>query len=256
LTDTITEITGDIEICEICGKKERVESLMNLDGKRMCGACIKNLVENKERQKIVAVQPAEEKNLNQEQPMKTHHLGCLIICAIIVLAIGGCMASNSIEESQKKEEKYNEAIESLRKHDYQKATLMLLGETYKESKLLYEFAEAEQKKETDPKMTQYYLKSIPDTYKGEFSDEIKTLRESTKGKAEEQIKKEQKIEKEQKKEHESKVYIGDSQYKVLDLWGNPQRKNRTVVGNVVHEQWIYGNTYIYIENGVVTAFQD
>lgn len=58
------------------------------------------------------------------------------------------------------------------------------------------------------------------------------------------------------KERESKIYIGDNKEKVLRLFGKPQRINRTVTTNIVHEQWIYGNTYLYLENDKVTSWQE
>ncbi|WP_295937945.1 hypothetical protein [uncultured Alistipes sp.] len=40
-------------------------------------------------------------------------------------------------------------------------------------------------------------------------------------------------------------------------WGEPYRKNRTIVANVTHEQWVYGwHHYLYFENGALTAIQD
>jgi hypothetical protein len=41
-----------------------------------------------------------------------------------------------------------------------------------------------------------------------------------------------------------------------DSWGKPEAINRTVVSGLVHEQWVFGSTYLYFENGILTAFQD
>ena len=38
--------------------------------------------------------------------------------------------------------------------------------------------------------------------------------------------------------------------------GKPERVNRTVTGNSVHEQWVYGSVYVYLRDGVVISFQD
>lgn len=53
------------------------------------------------------------------------------------------------------------------------------------------------------------------------------------------------------------LIIGDSSSKVLQYYGKPEKVNRTVTQYSVSEQWVYGNgIYIYIENGLVVAWQD
>lgn len=39
-------------------------------------------------------------------------------------------------------------------------------------------------------------------------------------------------------------------------WGAPNDINRTVGAWGVHEQWVYGRTYLYFKNGILTSFQD
>jgi len=39
-------------------------------------------------------------------------------------------------------------------------------------------------------------------------------------------------------------------------WGEPEDINRTVGSFGVHEQWIYGDTYVYFEDGILTSWQD
>jgi hypothetical protein len=39
-------------------------------------------------------------------------------------------------------------------------------------------------------------------------------------------------------------------------WGEPKNINRTVSTSGVHEQWVYGNTYVYFEDGVLTSWQE
>ena len=43
---------------------------------------------------------------------------------------------------------------------------------------------------------------------------------------------------------------------VLRAWGKPNDINRTVGDYGTSEQWVYGNEYIYFDNGTVTAWQD
>ncbi len=51
------------------------------------------------------------------------------------------------------------------------------------------------------------------------------------------------------------LWIGMTQAQLTESWGAPERVNRTVYPGGVHEQWIYGDTYVYVEDGVVTSYQ-
>lgn len=53
------------------------------------------------------------------------------------------------------------------------------------------------------------------------------------------------------------VRIGMTQKQVLSSnWGKPDRVNKTITENVVHEQWIYvDSNYLYFENGILTTIQ-
>lgn len=52
------------------------------------------------------------------------------------------------------------------------------------------------------------------------------------------------------------VRIGDRERVLWCSWGQPEDVNSTVTATHVHKQYVYSSTYFYIENGVVTAFQD
>ncbi len=45
-----------------------------------------------------------------------------------------------------------------------------------------------------------------------------------------------------------KVWKGMDSGMVRDSWGKPQKINRVISGNTVKEEWIYKNTWLYIEN--------
>jgi len=53
-----------------------------------------------------------------------------------------------------------------------------------------------------------------------------------------------------------KVAIGMSERSLLCSWGQPKDVHRTVYANSEHKQYVYSSAYIYVENGVVTSFQD
>lgn len=52
------------------------------------------------------------------------------------------------------------------------------------------------------------------------------------------------------------IIIGMSAEDARTSWGDPDKVNRTVSAFGVHEQWIYGNTYAYFEDGVLKSWQD
>jgi hypothetical protein len=55
---------------------------------------------------------------------------------------------------------------------------------------------------------------------------------------------------------EGNLVLGMSAIEARASWGAPEKVNRTVSMHGVHEQWIYGNTYVYFEDGILTSWQD
>ena len=53
-----------------------------------------------------------------------------------------------------------------------------------------------------------------------------------------------------------KILLGITKERVISLVGKPDQINRTIGEWGVHEQWVYGRTYLYFENGILTAWQD
>lgn len=52
------------------------------------------------------------------------------------------------------------------------------------------------------------------------------------------------------------IRIGMNKRQVILSWGQPTKKNITTMARAVHEQWIYGDTLVYFDNGRLTAIQD
>jgi hypothetical protein len=52
------------------------------------------------------------------------------------------------------------------------------------------------------------------------------------------------------------IWLGMTNEMVQDSWGKPRSVNRSVGSWGIHEQWVYGNSYIYIRNGTLTSWQD
>lgn len=51
-------------------------------------------------------------------------------------------------------------------------------------------------------------------------------------------------------------FVGMSRIGAYCSLGRPDKINRTVASYGTHEQWVYSGTYVYIEDGVLTAVQD
>jgi hypothetical protein len=54
------------------------------------------------------------------------------------------------------------------------------------------------------------------------------------------------------------VHIGMTEKAVLaSCWGKPEKRNVTITAHGEHDQWVYGNgSYVYLEDGIVTAIQN
>lgn len=48
-----------------------------------------------------------------------------------------------------------------------------------------------------------------------------------------------------------KIWKGMTAQMVQDSWGKPQKINRSISGNLIREEWIYMNTWLYIENNTL-----
>lgn len=54
---------------------------------------------------------------------------------------------------------------------------------------------------------------------------------------------------------EKHVFMGASAEMVRLAWGAPDEINRTTTAVGIHEQWVYGDQYLYLDNGVLTTIQ-
>jgi hypothetical protein len=52
------------------------------------------------------------------------------------------------------------------------------------------------------------------------------------------------------------IFMGMTRDEARRAWGSPRDINRTVFSGGVHEQWVYGDEYLYFEDGVLTSWQD
>jgi len=51
-----------------------------------------------------------------------------------------------------------------------------------------------------------------------------------------------------------KIWKGMEAEMILDSWGNPGKINRVISGNVIKEEWIFRNTWLYLENDILTEW--
>ena len=52
------------------------------------------------------------------------------------------------------------------------------------------------------------------------------------------------------------IFIGMKREHLLMSWGEPNDINQTVGSWGTHEQFVYGSQYVYVENGVITSWQN
>jgi len=51
-----------------------------------------------------------------------------------------------------------------------------------------------------------------------------------------------------------KIWKGMEAEMITDSWGSPRKINRVINGNVIKEEWIFRNTWLYLENDVLTEW--
>lgn len=51
-----------------------------------------------------------------------------------------------------------------------------------------------------------------------------------------------------------KIWKGMSAEMVRDSWGNPQKINTIITGNIVKEEWIYKNTWLYVQDNTLVQW--
>lgn len=51
-----------------------------------------------------------------------------------------------------------------------------------------------------------------------------------------------------------KIWKGMSAEMVRDSWGNPVTINRVISGNTIKEEWVYNNTWLYMQNNTLVQW--
>ena len=140
---------------------------------------------------------------------------------------------------------------------------ILESDKYRHASALYHYAKAivdfdnlKLDKQVSCDLALEGLRKIPSDYNGILADKINNFRNEVKKSKAENLRLRNALDELDKIEQETKVHIGDTGFKVLNIMGEPIRKNTTTTARGTREQWVYGNgTYIYLENGSVTSWQ-
>ena len=205
--------------------------------------------------------------------------GILILISIIfiILTVGCGNDNDGMGASEKKY--YDKVIQDLHSEDYkaaEKDAMFLFDAKSKKGKdmfnLVTAIVEYNKKHYVIAKDRVNHLSE--DTLNGEFADKINEINNIDpvlvqqdqeridKLKAEEEAKAAEvkawadEVEAENKEKEAHSIHIGDSKDTVIQKWGKPMRVNRLQTANGVSEQLVYGNQYVYIDDGIVTAIQN
>jgi len=54
--------------------------------------------------------------------------------------------------------------------------------------------------------------------------------------------------------YSGKIWKGMNSQLVQDSWGSPRKINRLISGNIVKEEWIYKNTWLYFQNNTLAEW--
>lgn len=191
--------TDEVKIvCEVCGTKSAKKYVM-IDNKKVCKDCAKKLIENIDEDdgiKESIDQPQEQviEKKKDEKRNKTFLIGTItVIVGIIIICIFFGVLAREQNDSR-----YTQGIDLIKVGKYSDASGLLLNMEYKNSKVLYNYANAQIKRTTDVLAAESFLNKIPNSYSGEFADEIKALKESVK----ETINQQKQQQAEQKKQQE------------------------------------------------------
>lgn len=156
------------------------------------------------------------------------------------------------------EENLKEAIELVHKEDFEAALEKINQVTHiKNTSSAKNYIQARILFDTDTNQYLLYLAKIGSNYDGILGNEIQEyIKKETNGWKEiREYAENIKFLEENIKERPS-LYMTSDEVR-NSTWGEPMDINKTTTSGGIHEQWVYyGNRYIYLDNGIVTAIQE
>ena len=203
-----------------------------------------------------------------------------VAIAILIIFITGSCSFMAMKQHEKEERimmvevlpsRYDKGLNELKKMNYEEAAQQFLAfktdgknkvisdfinNSYPNGKFLYDYSHAKNyDRKSDFSMVKSYLKTIPDTYSGEFADDIAKMKKVDWSKKESD-RLNNKKEMAQALADNQGINIGANKRSVINEWGNPTKINKTETVNGVREQWVYDKGYVYFTNGEVDAIQN
>lgn len=203
-----------------------------------------------------------------------------IIAVVFVCLISAFYVWSEESEREYAEAQYIKAVEFIKQEKYHDASVALVNyysygkpKNPKNHNLYCYVIAKKDMNEHDYSGAGYIIERIVDssainefyyedllTIKKTIKKEKNIKDEKYKAELQAQREKEKDKQKKEEEEHKKHLYIGDTEDKITELWGNPDSVNRHVSSYGTTKQYVYyrGNKMIciYTENGIITDFQD
>ena len=166
--------------CEICGNRA-IRKCVVIDNRKVCTDCAKKIIENVEIDD--EIKTSTERTLTEVKEKVSGSKGnrslFIGIVSFFVLMLGVYMLT-SYQTDKEYEDRYTQSVDFIKSGNYSDAITKLTNMSYKNSKVLLNYANAQVQRAADFSKAQSYLEKIPTSYSGEFAEDIKGLRESIK----------------------------------------------------------------------------
>lgn len=276
------EVPEDSKFCPFCGasiikkpKKvpisEPTEKNESSDDNFMDEEVKKKLRDIGKNPKSIGKNPkfmgTDSKNHASPNPEVKRKPYFLIIVAAVLTLIFFIRVYAQIQD----EKAYKQGVQQLENNQYDTAASTFFRTHTDKGQELYKLASSfRQFSKGDYEMADYYLKEISiknieekypdlkdsiDAMKTKLDDTREARDKASQEKYEAERKQKKEEERQRAQEYQSTLHIGDPDNKIVDVMGTPEAKNTTQVDGHQSVQWVYRNTYIYTDDGIISAIQ-
>lgn len=275
------EVPEDSKFCPFCGAStvKRKRKDQNPEPKKSEGLhdnfmddeVKKNLRDIGKNPKAIGKNPKFMGKESMNHSSTTSELKRKIVLLIISTLIVSPFLLLWVHAQNKEKETLNQAVQQIESKQYDDAAVTLVTMDSKEGKDLYNLAEAFKafgKKDYD--LADSYLKDVSietmehrypdlkdniDAMKTKLDDTSEARKKASLEKYEADQKQKKAEAQQRAQEYQNTLHIGDPDNKIVDVMGRPEAKNTTQVDGHQSVQWVYRNSYIYTDDGVITGFQ-